>query len=288
MANLFAICRQGGKIEVKRVVISKDVQDKIGGVFTAQLAAFLDGITEEVQFGTDWHPDSDEILVMDAPEEALAIQAALTGEVVALPTIDSANFVDEGIKALAIVNGTADSPRILIQSFTAQQILSRRFALMFTGDTFRELTEPVFTLDNYLVALIENKRLKFKSYFLVKRIFELSHLYQEATDIQIDAFCLHESLNVADVVALKQIADQPIRKLIHAIHGANILNQHTVDDISTKALIVGMEIKISDGKIVFPSDKKSIKYLLRFLDDGIYEAPLTQKRYLAGSKRPYA
>jgi hypothetical protein len=37
-----------------------------------------------------------------------------------------------------------------------------------------------------------------------------------------------------------------------------------------------------------PTDRKSIKQLLRFLDDGIYEASLTAKRYITNSKRPLA
>lgn len=287
MSNLFAICRTNDKLEVKRIVVSQDVQGKISGLFTAQYNSFLEGVIEEVKFGTDWKPDNDEILVVDAPEEAKSTLQAMTGDVLALSTIDAANFGDEGIKALAIINGTPENPRILIQVFTAQQILSRRFALMFSGDTFRELTEPAFTLDNSLVAIIENGRLKFKSYFHVKRIFEITYLYQAATNEQIDTFCAHENLNVPDVIALKATADQTIRKLIHAIHTAKVLDKYNVDDIAKKAQLVGMEITLIEGKINFPSDKKLAKYLLRFLDDGIYEAPLTARRYITNSKSPY-
>ena len=61
MANLFALCRPQNHLIVKRVKITQPVQAKIEGVFQAQAAAFLDGVTEEVEFGGDWKPDSDEI-----------------------------------------------------------------------------------------------------------------------------------------------------------------------------------------------------------------------------------
>lgn len=287
MANLFALCRINGRLEVKRVVLSQGVQDKIAGLFAGQYSSFLEGVIEEVKFGTDWKPDNDEILVMDAPEEASEALKQMTGDILVIPTIDAANFSDEGIKALAVANGTPDNPRILIQMFTAQQVLSRRFALMFTGDTFRELTEPAFTLDNSLAAIIENGRLKFKSYFLIKRVFEITYMYQEATNQQIDTFCAHDSLRVADAMALKSVADQTIRKLIHAVHTTGVLDKYDVADIAAKAKLLGMHITIIDGKIDFPLEKKLAKHLLRFLDDGIYEAPLTSRRYMTNSKTLY-
>lgn len=129
MTNLYALCRNSGQLSVKRVKITQPVQAKLEGIFQAQAGAFLDGISEEIEFGGDWKPDSDEILVMNAPQEADVIIQALDNNPIALPTIDAANFIGEGIKALftATENGHR---RVLIQLFNAQQILSRRFSLI--------------------------------------------------------------------------------------------------------------------------------------------------------------
>ena len=70
MANLFAFCRQANQPIIKRVSVTGPVQAKIGGIFQGQEAAFLEGVSEEVDFGGDWKPDDDEILVIDAPDEA--------------------------------------------------------------------------------------------------------------------------------------------------------------------------------------------------------------------------
>jgi hypothetical protein len=119
-------------------------------------------------------------------------------------------------------------------------------------------------------------------------VFQLNQFYQEASDQQIDGFCSHDSLLVGDVGSFKSVADQGIRKLVFAISKTEILDQVVVGDIATKANSLGLNVQVEDGKIVMPTDRKSIKQLLRFLDDGIYEASLTAKRYITNSKRPLA
>jgi hypothetical protein len=91
---------------------------------------------------------------------------------------------------------------------------------------------------------------------------------------------------VADVAEFKALADQGIRKLVNAISKTNILDSYPVADIVTKAQSLGLALQVQDGKIVMPIDRKTVKQLLRFLDDGIYEASLTARRYVTNSKRP--
>jgi hypothetical protein len=287
MVNLLALCRHGGRLHVKRVNLVQTVQEKLAGLFHAQANAFLDGISEEVEFGGDWKPDADEILVIDAPQEVSVITDALNGNLVELPSIDAANFIGENIKALFVAVATGAGTRVLLQMFTAQQILARRFSLLLEGNSFKELTAPAFTLDNYLVAIIEDGKLKFKNFHNVKRIFELTQFYEEASDQEIDAFCGHESLVVADITTFKAVADQPIRKMIHAISKTNVLDNYPVDDIAAKAASLGVKIETKDGKIIVPTDRKSMKYMFRFLDDGIYEASLSLNKYITNSKRPF-
>lgn len=288
MSNLYALCRvsQGDDLAVKRVSITGPVQEQIDGMFQAQAVQFLDGVTEEVPFGTDWQLDPEEILTTDMPAEGIQVAEALTGNPMALPLINAQNFTAEGIVALATVEGEGDGARILIQRFTAQQVLQRKFSLLLDGDTFRRLTSPAFSLDNYLVAIIEGGKLKFKNFPNVKRIFKLSHIYQEATDQQVEEFCAHECLVVENVEAFKALADQTTRKLVFAITKSGILNQPDVPDVVEKATALGLTLTHQDGRLVMPKDKKTIKQVLRFLDDGIYEAPLSARRYMTNSKRP--
>jgi hypothetical protein len=140
---------------------------------------------------------------------------------------------------------------------------------------------------NLLALCRQGGRLSVKRVNLVKRIFELNQFYEEASDQEIDAFCEHDSLLVGDVAAFKAVADQPIRKMIHAISKTNVLDNYSVDDIAAKAASLGLKIETKEGKIVVPSDRKAMKNMFRFLDDGIYEASLSSNRYITNSKRPF-
>lgn len=288
MTNLLALCRVEDQLQIKKVNLTQPVQGKLGGLFQAQANTFMDGITEEVEFGGDWKPDAEEVLYIEAPEEAAAIFAAADGDLLALPAIDAANFAAENIKGLCVVEKGPTGNRILIQCFSAQQILARRFSLLLDGNSFKELTDPAFTLDNYLVAILEGDRLKFKNFHMVKRVFALKQLYEEASDQEIDLFCGHDSLQVESIETFKQAADQTIRKMVHAISKANVLANYTVQEISDKAAQLGLEVEVNEGKLVMPQERKAIKNLLRFLDDGIYEAALSATKYVTNSKRPFA
>jgi hypothetical protein len=288
MTNLYAMCRPNGQLAVKRVRLTQPVQAKIEGIFQAQASTFLDGISEEVEFGGDWKPDDDELLFIDEPAEVATINAAVAAPPMSLPDVDAASFIGEAIKALFITDQSGGGMRLLIQVFSAQQILARRFSLLLDGNAFKELTEPAFTLDNYLAAILEDGKLKFKSFHNAKRIFELNQFYKEASGQEIDAFCSHASLHVADLDAFKDAADQPIRKMVHAIAKSNVLNSYSVNDIVRKAASLGLTIGTVNGKLSVPSDRKEIKNLFRFLDDGIYEAPLSAAKYVTNSKRPFS
>lgn len=284
MANLYAICRTDGGLEVKRVPLAQELQQKLEGVFVGQANAFLNDVNDEIEFGSGWKPDENEIFAMKIPADAQPVVDAINGDILALEMLDSKNIARESIKALATSVGPAGNKRIIIQLFTAQQVLSRRMIFGLRGDTFTEIEEPLFTIDNYVHAIVENDKLKFKSYYHIKRVFEFKDIYQEATNQQIESLCTHDSIVVENLEQLKKDADQTVRKLVHAVIETKVLDQYPVADIAKAAEIVGIIIPLKGDKINFPCDRKSAKILLRFLDDGIYLAPLTLKKYMANSK----
>lgn len=157
----------------------------------------------------------------------------------------------------------------------------------FLGNT-NQLVVSSGALDSKLVAIAENGQIKFKSFHLLKRIFVLEHVYREATDQQIDAFCGHASLLVENLDAVKAGASQNIRRLFHAVQAANVLDQSPVADIYAKAEGLGVELTIQDGRIVVPTERQRLKEFLRFLDESIYAGPLSARALVANSKRPFA
>jgi Domain of unknown function (DUF4868) len=175
--------------------------------------------------------------------------------------------------------------RVLLQAFTARQILSRKFALLLDGNTFKRLSEPAFTLDTKLVGVIEDGKLKFRSLHNVKTIFDLAHVYREATDQELHSFASLPGLDISDLEEFKGVSDQTIRKLVHAIMKSEILTQHGADAIASKAPTIGLTIGCANGKLIIPKTRAEIKNVLRFLDDGYYRASLSGDNYVTNSKR---
>jgi len=283
--NLLALCRQGEAYVVKRVKVTAQVQSLLEGIFTQQEQEFFDGITEEVAFDGGWRPERDELLYVATPPEAAAVLAAAQSNIVSLPDVDAAHFTSEGIRGLCVLMRRPAGDRLLIQNFSARQLLEQKFSLILDGDTFNRLTQPAFSIGASLAGVIEGDRLKFNSFNNIRMVFDLKNLYQEASDGQLDIFMEHNALHVSDPSALKKVADQRIRKLIYAISERGILDIYAVAHIVATAASEGISIAQQDGKIVLPSTRAEIKEVLHFLDDAFYRAALSGDAYISNSKR---
>jgi hypothetical protein len=283
--NLLAICRPTDDFVLKRVKVTSDVQKLLEGVFVSQEAEFLSGVDSEIAFDGGWKPDKNELLVAPSTESIAAIWTGATGNVIALDELDSANFGNEGIKALAVLIGQGDGRRLLLQNFSARQILDRRIAFVWDGETFNRLTAPSFSIGTALSGILTEHQVKFKSFSNIKMIFDLANLYQEATNAQIDDFSTHASISIADVEAFKGVADQTIRKLVNAVAAKGVLDTYDVSAIQTAAVAQSFDLHVDAGKIVFPGDRAGAKRLMHFLDEGFYRGPLSGDAYITNSKR---
>jgi hypothetical protein len=289
MAQLYAACKQNGPLVVKHVQLAAPLQGIVEGIFQAQDAEFREGVDSEVNFTGDWKPDDDEVLVAHALPEAAILLAAANQNAIALPVLDAANFQGEGVKALFVAVGNGPQIRLLVQSFSPQQILSTKFAMLFDGNTFRRLEEPVFTLGTRLLATIDAAGdVQFKSFNLLRRVFELAAFYQEATDEELTSFCGHDSLTLADAAAFMANADQGIRKSVHAVGKSGVLANFPVVDIQAQAVAIGFPIVVNAGRIAVPQDRKGAKELLSFLLDKVYRGPIHQQLFITNSNRPLA
>ena len=283
--NLLALCRNANGVEVKRVPVNAALQQPLTQLFHQQETAFRADRPNEVAFDGDWNPDDDELIVLDETAEAAAMIAAATGNVVALPLIDTANFEAENIKALFVKKGADGNTILLIQRFTAAQILNKKFAVFAENNAFRKITDTAFSLATNLTCIVEGGKIKFDSYHKLRAIFDVNEFFAEATDQDIDDFAGHASVEIADVVAFKALSTQIERKLIHKLMTGNVLQDHTPSKIQKMAKKTGLVVTIANGKIVFPTGKQDIRRFLRFLDDSLYNAPLTGQRYVTNSKR---
>jgi len=284
--NLFVACRVNGELVPKRVRLDATVQQAVETIFNNQEAAFREGVTQEVAFNGSWSPDEEEFLTLDVPAEAAIFESTILGNATAVPDLDAANFAEEGIKALftgIVRNGAA---KVLVQRFTSQQLLTRRFSLLQQGNAFRRLTDAAFTLDNSLTCIIENGKIKFKSMQKLRSIIDMVELYRAATDEEVQTFAGHTNLSVWDVPAFVAITNQTSRKLIHAVAESGTLDHYTPAEIQTAAQSTGLTVAIQNGKVEMPREHGGIKALLQFLNESRYAGPLTHHPYVTNSQRP--
>lgn len=283
--NLLAICRPDGILQLKRVKTVAEVQSSLEAVFATQEQQFNEGVTTEIPFDGGWKPDKHEVLVAASSDEMTAIWSASGQNIVALPELDAENFQTEAIKGLAVVAGQGQNRRLLIQSFSARQLLERSFAFILSGDTFRRLSEPAFTLGTNIAGILDQQSLRFKSYSNVRMIFDLASLYAEATDAQIETFSQHASLNVSDIAVFKGVADQGIRKLVNAISSRGTLDIYDVAAIRAAAAENEFPVVIEQNRILLPGNRADAKKLLHFLDEGFYRGAMSGTAYITNSKR---
>ena len=285
--NLFAACRDnGGHLIAKRVRLDANVQQAIETIFADQEAAFRQGVTDEVPFDGTWTPDEDEFLTIAVPVEAQVFADTINANAIAVADINTAAFAGEGIKALFTGLCANGATKVLVQRFTSQQVLERRFALLQQGNAFRRLTEPAFTLDNSLACIIEAGTIKFKSQHKLRSIINMLDIYRAATDQEVEGFAGHACLAVADIAAFVALTNQVSRKLIHAIANNGTLDAFSPNDIQAAAGQTGLTINVQNGKIVMPTAHADIKALLQFLNESRYAGPLSGQPYVTNSQRP--
>lgn len=282
--NLFALCKIKKKLEVRKISINNPLQEKVLQIFEQQKIKFNENVKQIVSFTGDWKPDNDEIFEIDLPADANIIVEALNANLTTIEELNLDNFEKEPIKALF---GRNDNNEIMIQSFFKSQYLSRSFSLFLKNNTYNELNNPAISLDNKLLCYISNNKLRFKSFNNLRFVFDLSSLYKEATDEDIDNLCEYDNIEIDNITNFKTNAGQNIRKRVHNILSSGVLKEYTAKQIKRIAKSQGLNslISISNDKIVIPQDQQTINKLLSFLDEKLFVGPFSGNTIRANSTK---
>ena len=283
--NLFAVCRDGNGLTVKRVPLNDQVQIAISDMFDQQYQSFVRNIKDEIPFEGRWKPDSDECMYIDMPQEALPLLDIATTNPVSIDKIDTANFAQEGIKGLFTNVDTNGGTSILVQQFTGRQSLENKLALIFSSNDFRKISEPAFTLPTSLTCILEEDRIRFKSWGNLRTIFDLTDVYRAATDEDLKTFGQHASIGIDDLDKFIADSDQPMRKMINQVLEEGTLETYTAGNIQQSADQTGLAIEVVNGKITWPAERKSQKEILQFLVECRYLGPLSGTPYVTNSRR---
>jgi len=288
--NFFALIKDdSGSCQIKRVRVNQSLQTELIQIFEDQRVLFEQEVDTEVEFNGDWKPDSNEVLTIDDIVESALMTNAINANASSFSDVVISNFVNEPIKAIFTGITTNGQTKVFVQKFSSRQALSLNqlpLIKMQTGNTFVKTTDDIFTIDNKLVAIIEDNKTKFKSFHNARMVFDLSEFYKEATDEDLTQMARHASLEIADLTSFISEADTQIRKMAHSIERSAVLDNYTVTQISAAAAnFPNVPVVVNNGKITLPSDKKELKEVLHFLLEDIYKGPLSGSDYLTNSKR---
>lgn len=282
---LFAMVKNGSSHEVRRVPVTAQVQSQLDQLFEHQERTFLADVSEDIPFDGMYKPDKEELLYIDDADLTAPLHKAISLNASAFPILDVGSLSNSRIQFL-FRKSTLQYDRILLQRFTSRQYLSNSaLAVILRSGTYEKLVDPGFSFDDKVSAHVVGSRVYFRSFFQLRAMLTVQDHLTEATTPQLESFADHDSLRIENKALFMANSDQTCRRLVGSIQRSDVLNIVTPQKIVERALEVGLELNLSDGKILIPSDKAKMKLALRFLEQSVFRGVLTEEVFMSNSKR---
>lgn len=191
-----------------------------------------------------------------------------------------------------LIDSDSSHTKVYFQVFDRRQIINneRTFIKVITQPSNRlSISDrPGFSLNNKIHAILDNDKLVFKSFYMVRRFLDMDGYFSEATNDDLISFIKNPIFDIENQESFLESADSSIRKKVSLISNSGILNTDAVKLKECAELIcIPIDIINSNGvaKIVMPSEKKEIKKLLNFLDQGYFNTLITNETMFTNSKR---
>ncbi len=286
--NITAMLRVNGETAIKRVRISQAIQHELRDYILSPLNNYIS--CERIEFTGEFKPDDDQILTIEnfqLPFNIDFIHNILSLEALQIEDIE---------KIYGLIFSEPDRNEIIFQTFDSRKILGNKkwYELVHHKNDFVRFENKGIIIDQRIdgVYLIKEKTLLFKSFHNISRLFDIRNYYREATDEEIKNFASDGLIDVDRVDDLIEVADTQTRKYIFLIQKNGILANLQDRDRFLKAKALANRFEIGDlfdedkYKISIPvGSKKKTKLLLKFLNEDLYESPLTDSKYETNSKR---
>ncbi len=285
--QLAVITRRGGKVRLLRIPLHQALQNTLAESWQAQYDEFVDSITE-IDFNAGYEPEDHERfrLAHFTLPDWLANETSHTAA--DLDAISDHEDLVESIKGVVAFARNAQGEELcLFQNFSRSHVIRPGRFLFLRNDTYETAERPGLTLDRKLAAVYKpaERKLLFHSFRTVNTFLPLADFYEEASERQIREVLQHELLMAEDVDALAVGANQWFRKRFAMLRDSGVLDQFNAGQIRARSNGYEVEVKITNGKIVFPADRAAAKKLLQFLNEEIFRGAITDTLYETNSKR---
>ncbi|MEO0234621.1 MAG: hypothetical protein ABIN11_05990 [candidate division WOR-3 bacterium] len=278
--NVYAVLRDSdsnGSCIIKSISLTQKLQKELTGYIPFK--SYEDENIKQIRFSGEYKPDEQEVLYINKFYNPFKEFDSIT---------DTLNKSDiDNIKFLAFV----DSQKIAYQSFDSRKIITpEKWFLIYSDNTYSKIDKKGLIIDSRIDALYLKKeeKLLFFSYRNAIKIFDLGKYYREATEDELNLFT-KEEIFIFNEGFDKNLLSSKMRKKIFMIQKNEILtkiknNFNQVVNYAKKLNVDEMFDK-NNKKIIFPKEKKNIEKLLNFLNEDLYESPISGLIYETNSKK---
>ncbi|WP_347950330.1 Kiwa anti-phage protein KwaB-like domain-containing protein [Escherichia coli] len=293
--ELFAITDSEIPTRIIKIDIDAPAQTVVENLFRTQRSEFINEDIEEIDFCASYNVQDGEIFSINPFDDEIGIINAIERPD-AVPVWDPDDVSVHYFKALFTGEPASNGnpTQVWLQCFDRRQIINneKSFFQVVTqpGNRFSVSTRPGFSLSDRLTAILVGDKLLFKSFFMLRRFFNMEEYFNEATREDLDNFIGNDIFHVENAEDFMTFADSAIKKKVSLIISSGILNNQPIENLIECAQKIGYQLGITnvngDNKITMPNSKREVKQLLYFLDQGYFNSIITNELMLTNSKRP--
>lgn len=293
--ELFAITDSEIPTRIIKIDIDAPAQTVVENLFRTQRSEFINEDIEEIEFCASYNVQDGEIFSINPFDDEIGIINAIERPD-AVPVWDPDDVSVHYFKALFTGEPASNGnpTQVWLQCFDRRQIINneKSFFQVVTqpGNRFSVSTRPGFSLSDRLTAILVGDKLLFKSFFMLRRFFNMEEYFNEATREDLDNFIGNDIFHVENAEDFMTFADSAIKKKVSLIISSGILNDQPIENLIECAQKIGYQLGITnvngDNKITMPNSKRELKQLLYFLDQGYFNSIITNELMLTNSKRP--
>lgn len=277
--NLFALLKdnKNNNFDIVKISLSRDVQNDLKNSINTLVKEILE--KKEIPFNGQYKPDDDEVLKIEGFK--ISFKDKLTIDCGILSTEDE---IDK-IKSLIFY---FNENKIAFQTFDSRKIIQPdKWNLFLSNQTFSKLNKKGISIDKKIDVLFKEGNLLFYSYHNASKIFSnLSNYYREITEKELDEILKSNNIEFEQEFSY-EILNSRMRKKLFLIKKNNIFeevkkNYEIVKNYASKFELVSYFEK---DKIIFPKDKGKLKKLIDFLNEDLFESPISKALFETNSKR---
>jgi len=285
--QLAAIVKQGGTMRLLQIPLHQRLQRTLANEWQNQYNTFASD-TQEIEFDAGYQPETHERFQLPKYllPDWLANETSQT--VRDLDAITNNEALVDSIKGIvAFARNGQGEELILFQNFSRSHVIRPGLFLFLQNNTYASTQHPGLTLDGKLSAAYAraNGKLLFQSFRSVNTFLPLADYYEEASEEQIREVLNHKMLAAEDADTLATKSNQWFRKRFAMLRDSGVLDNYSAKQILARSKGYDVEVRLSNGKLVFPAAKAAAKKLLQFLNEELYRGAITETIYETNSKR---